>query len=122
MPGALALGARMARLGLDFGTSNTAAGVMAGGRPFAIPLEPGQDTLPSAIFIDAHSKEFLIGSAAAQAMRMGQEGRFMRALKSVLGTPLAHEPRQFLGQKMTLIDIIATFLAEIKARVYWHAV
>lgn len=116
MPDALALGAHMARLGLDFGTSNTAAGVMAGGRPFAIPLEPGLDTLPSAIFIDPNSKAFLIGSAAAQAMRMGQEGRFMRALKSVLGTPLAHEPRQFLGQKMTLIDIIATFLAEIKAR------
>ena len=38
----------MSRLGIDFGTSNSAAGVMAGNRPFLIPLEEDRQTLPTA--------------------------------------------------------------------------
>ena len=106
----------MARLGLDFGTSNTAAAVMAGDRPFAIPLEPGRETLPSAVFLDFAARRWLYGSAAAQAMTAGEDGRFMRALKSVLGTPLAREPRQFLNERLTLVQVIGRFLAEIRTR------
>jgi len=106
----------MARLGLDFGTSNTGAGVMAGVRPFVIPLENGASTVPTAIFLDFAAKRMVYGSAAADAMRAGDEGRFMRALKSVLGTPLAREERNFLGQRTTLIAVIAGFLAEMRDR------
>ncbi|SMX26298.1 Chaperone protein DnaK [Pelagimonas phthalicica] len=106
----------MATLGLDFGTSNTGAAVMAAGQPFAIPLEPGAQTLPTAVFIDFGDRKFVYGSAAARAMMDGAEGRFMRALKSILGTPLAREQRQFLNERLSLIDIIARFLAEIRAR------
>ena len=110
----------MARIGLDFGTSNTAAGVMAGGRPYAIPLEPGAQTLPTAVFIDFADRRYVYGSAAARAMRDGQEGRFMRALKSILGTPLAREPRRLLNERVTLIEVIARFLTEIRARAEAH--
>lgn len=106
----------MATLGIDFGTSNTGAGVVRGGRPVALPLEPGAQTLPSAVFIDFADRRFVYGTQAAQAMMDGQEGRFLRALKSVLGTPLAREPRQFLNERLTLVDIIARFLAEIRTR------
>jgi hypothetical chaperone protein len=39
-------------LGIDFGTSNTAAAVNVGGRAQIIALEPGKDTLPTAVFRD----------------------------------------------------------------------
>ncbi len=106
----------MPTLALDFGTSNTAAAVMAGSRPFLLPLEPDSETLPTATFIDFARKEFVYGSDALRALREGQEGRFLRALKSVLGTPLAQESRMFLHEKLTLIEIIARFLMEIRSR------
>lgn len=110
----------MARLGLDFGTSNTAAGVMAGNAPYVIPLEPGEQTLPTAVFIDFAARKYIYGSAAARAMRDGAEGRFMRALKSILGTPLAREPRRILNERVTLIEIIARFLTAIRERAEAH--
>ena len=110
----------MARLGLDFGTSNTGAGVMAAGRPYAIPLEPGAQTLPTAVFVDFAERRYLYGQAAARAMMAGAEGRFMRALKSILGTRLAREPRRFLNERLTLIEVIARFLDEIRQRSEAH--
>lgn len=106
----------MTTLGLDFGTSNTAAGVFDGNRPVSIPLEPGKDTIPTAVFVDFADRQYIYGSAAATAMQEGLEGRFMRALKSILGTPIAQEPRMFLNERLTLIEIIARFLAEVKSR------
>jgi hypothetical chaperone protein len=110
----------MARLGVDFGTSNTGVGVLAGGRPYAIPLEPAEQTLPTAIFVDFADRQYLYGSAAARAMMQGAEGRFMRSLKSILGTTLAREPRMLLNERITLIEIIARFLKEIKHRAESH--
>lgn len=107
----------MAVLGIDFGTSNTGAAIMDGaGRPEIIALEPGRETLPTAIFLDFAARRTLYGSAAVEAMIDGREGRFMRALKSVLGTPLARERRQFLNERLTLIEIIGRFLGEICSR------
>lgn len=106
----------MARLGLDFGTSNTGVAILADGQPRTIELEPGAETLPTAVFVDFSARRYVYGSAAAQAMREGYEGRFMRALKSILGTSLAREPRMLLNERMTLIEVIARFLGEIKQR------
>ena len=80
----------MAALGIDFGTSNTAAGVMAAGRPHLITVEPGRTTLPTSVFFDYDRKVTTYGSVANTALIDGREGRFMRALKSVLGTTLMH--------------------------------
>lgn len=107
---------RQITLGIDFGTSNTAAAVLEGGRPRIIPLEAGKDTLPTAVFLDYAERRTLVGGAAVQAMIDGRYGRFMRSLKSILGTPLARERRQFLNEKLTLLEIIARFLAEVRAR------
>ncbi len=103
-------------LGVDFGTSNSAAGVLNAGKPRLIEMAPGQTTLPTTFFFDFDSRATLIGTPANQALLDGLEGRFMRALKRVLGTSLMHEPRQILNERVTFVDIIARFLAEIKAR------
>ena len=110
----------MAALGIDFGTSNTAAAVLVAGRSHVIPLEPGQETLPTAVFFDAVRKDMVIGAEAVNALTGGREGRFMRAMKSVLGTPLIREKKQFAQMRMTLMEVIARFLAEVKTRAEAH--
>ena len=103
-------------LGIDFGTSNTAAGVMAGDKPYLIEVEPGQTTLPTSVFFDTQRKVTTYGSAANAALIEGREGRFMRALKSVLGTPLMREKRQVAYETLTLIEVVARFLRTIRER------
>ena len=107
---------RAPALGVDFGTSNTAAGYMCDGRPRLIQFAPGRTTIPTTFFFDYDARRMLIGDAANHALVEGVEGRFMRALKRVLGTGLIHERRQILNERVTFVDIIARFLAEVKAR------
>jgi hypothetical chaperone protein len=103
-------------LGIDFGTSNSAAGYLCGGKPRLIEMAPGQTTLPSTFFFVFETRHTLIGKPANQALLAGVEGRFMRALKRVLGTNLMHEKRQILNERVTFVEIIARYLHEIKIR------
>ena len=103
-------------LGVDFGTSNSAAGYMLGDTPKLVEFESGQATLPTAFFFDFASRKTLHGQAANTALIDGLEGRYMRALKRVLGKPIMHEKRQILNETVTFVDIIARFLAKIKER------
>ncbi len=105
-----------AMIGIDFGTSNTAAARLVGGKPRLIGLEAGKDTIPTAIYLDADSRRMVCGHGAIAAMIEGRDGRFMRALKSILGTPLAREKRRLMGESLTLLDIVARFLAEVRQR------
>lgn len=103
-------------LAIDFGTSNSAVAVLEEGRARRIPIEGTSGTLPTAVFFPARGGKMLIGEAAAEALIAGDEGRYMRALKSVLGTPLLHEPRLIGGKRRSVADIITDFLKEVKAR------
>ena len=106
----------MAVLGIDFGTSNTAAGVMVEGKPHLISVEEGRQTLPTSVFFDFDRKQTTYGSVANAALIDGREGRFMRALKSVLGTPLMREKRQIAYERLTLIEVVARFLRMLRDR------
>ena len=103
-------------LAIDFGTSNTAVAVLDRGAVRRLPIEAGSDTLPTAVFFPAGQGAMRIGKDAAGALIAGQEGRYMRALKSVLGTPLLHESRLIAGRRRTLADVITAFLAELRRR------
>lgn len=108
---------RQARiLGVDFGTSNSAAGYLCDGKPRLIQMAPGQTTLPTTFFFDYETRQTLIGEAANRALLDGAEGRFMRALKRVLGTTLMHEKRQILNERVTFVEIVARFLNQIKTK------
>ena len=104
----------MATLGVDFGTSNTAAAVVVDGRPWLIPLEDGRAVMPTAVFADYQQRDLRFGHAAVAALVNGREGRFLRALKRVLGTPLLHEPRQLLNRRTTLADLVTAFLTQVR--------
>lgn len=103
-------------LGIDFGTSNSAAGYMQGNTPKLVEFAAGQSTLPTAFFFDFASRKTLTGQAANTALIDGLEGRYMRALKRVLGKPVMHEKRRILNETVTFVDIVARFLAEMKQR------
>lgn len=103
-------------LAIDFGTSNSAAGLCVDGRAHLIELEKGQKTLPTAVFFDFEDKTTAYGSQANQALFDGAWGRYMRALKSLLGTSLMRESSLIFGKRLTYIQIVARFLQEIKSR------
>lgn len=106
----------MAKLALDFGTSNSAAAFWQDGHLRRLPIETGSDTLPTAVFFPADKGPMRLGVAATMALLQGEEGRYMRALKSVLGTGLFHESRMIGGKRRTLSEVVTAFLAEVKAR------
>jgi len=103
-------------LGIDFGTSNSGAAYLRDGKPQLVEMAPGQTTMPTTFFFDFDTRKTLIGEPANQALLNGDDGRFMRALKRVLGTTLMHQRRQILNQRVTFVDIIAGFLGQIKSR------
>ncbi len=103
-------------LAIDFGTSNSAAAILSADGVRRIPIECGADTLPTAVFFPFKRTEMKIGSAAAQALINAEDGRYMRALKSVLGTPLTHEERWIGGRKRTISTIITDFLVALRER------
>ncbi|HUS53697.1 MAG TPA: Hsp70 family protein [Thermohalobaculum sp.] len=103
-------------LAIDFGTSNSAAAILSGTGVHRIPIEGGADTLPTAVFFPSGGGEMLIGAAATQALIDGEDGRYMRALKSVLGLPLTHETRLISGRSRTIGGIITDFLTALRER------
>lgn len=102
-------------LAIDFGTSNSAAAVLMGGKAFRVPLEPGNDTLPTAVFFPTGGA-MRIGTEAGEALIAGTEGRYMRALKSVLGTSLFHESKLIGGKRQSLATVVTGFLREVRTR------
>ena len=103
-------------LAIDFGTSNSAAAVLDGGKVVRLPIEAGSDTLPTAVFFPAESSAMKIGQTATDALIAAEDGRYMRAMKSVLGTALFHEARPVGGKRRTLAQIVTAFLTEIRMR------
>ena len=103
-------------LAIDFGTSNSAAAVIEAGHIRRLCLEPTAETLPTAVFFPADRGALRIGADAGAALIAGDEGRYMRALKSVLGTPLFHEARLIGGRRRTLAEVVSAFLVEVKRR------
>ena len=79
---------------IDFGTSNSAIALPAGEGVRLVELEPGQPTMPTAVFyavegLAAHEEpQRHYGRAAVAAYVEGIEGRLMRSMKSILGSTL----------------------------------
>lgn len=107
----------MPACGLDFGTSNSALGVIKDGRPTLAPLEGGESLLPSAIFFDFERKGVPVFGAAAIAAYIGEhEGRLMRALKTILGSSLIDEATAIGSRRVKLVDVVEYFIRHMKQR------
>ena len=105
----------MIACGLDFGTSNSAIGVARDGTAALAPVEATDTLLPSAVFFDYEVKGRVLFGNAAVAAYVGQtEGRLMRALKSILGSPLIDEETSLGGRKVPLRDVVELFVRHLK--------
>ena len=104
-------------LGIDFGTSNSAmAWLGPEGRASLIALEGEALAMPTAVFYNAEDSSTHFGREALKHYLEGTEGRLMRSLKSLLGSPLLLETTQIGHQQISFQDIIATFLATLRER------
>jgi hypothetical chaperone protein len=107
--------------GVDFGTTNSTVGLCEPGRdPFLIPVEGGEVTIPSALFFSLADGSVHFGRAAVYEYMEGAEGRFMRALKSILGTSLMKETTLVGRDRMTFQRLIGRFLRHLRGRLEAH--
>ena len=112
--------ARAAACGIDFGTSNSTAGVAGtgvfDGTGTLLALEGGKLTLPSVIFFHAEDAHVSYGRAALADYLAGHDGRLMRSLKSLLGTAMMDDFTEVAGRAVMFKDLLATFIGELKRR------
>ena len=115
--------------GVDFGTSNSTVGWLAGeitsfgagpGAPLAadslLALEDGKATLPSVVFFNADDEQVRYGRAALAEYLEGYEGRLMRSLKSLLGTSLIDGQTEVAGRALPFKALLGQFIGEVKRR------
>jgi hypothetical chaperone protein len=107
----------MPACGLDFGTSNSAIGVMGGNAPVLAPVEGASTLIPSAIFFDFEQHgRVLFGRHAIDSYIGQHEGRLMRALKTILGSPLIDESTAVGRRRMRLTEVVELFVRHLKER------
>ena len=101
-------------LGIDFGTSNSAAAYRVPGQTAQLlPLEGAATGIPTALFFNTEERSTHFGRDAMQQYLAGEEGRLMRSLKSLLGSSLLLEKTAVHEQLMSYQDIIAIFLKRV---------
>ncbi len=108
---------------IDFGTSNSAVALpQPGGGVRLVALEPGQPTMPTAVFYRADTPahqaeaERLYGRAAIAAYVEGVDGRLMRSMKSILGSSLLDQATDIgAGRSVRYRDVVTGYLRHLKA-------
>jgi hypothetical chaperone protein len=104
-------------LGIDFGTSNSAVSwANHGDTAQLLQIEGEAINLPTAVFFNAEDQCTHFGRDAVAQYLSGTEGRLMRSLKSLLGSPLLLETTEVNGHAVSFLDIVAIFLAELRER------
>jgi hypothetical chaperone protein len=89
--------------------------VPVGGALKLAPVEGAYTTLPTSVFFntDENTREF--GRAALAAYIDGFDGRLMRSMKSILGSPLAENSTDLGdGSAIKYTDVIAIFVQHLK--------
>lgn len=102
--------------GIDFGTSNSALAIANIDKITLAELENGKTTIPSAVFFNLDENHTAFGRVAIDEYLEHYTGRFMRSLKSILGSDLMSESTQVGLKRMSFSDIIGCFIGEIKKR------
>src|SRR5262245_33540401 len=96
--------------GIDFGTSNSSVGVCNGGAPRLLPIQRGATSVPTALFFSFDDDLTTFGHEALERYFAREPGRYLRAIKSVLGTKLFEETTQVKSKRYSFGEITAAFL------------
>lgn len=107
----------MRAAGFDFGTSNSAIGVVRGNDAVLAPVEGAATMMPTAVFFDFadHDKPHY-GRDAVDAYVNGNDGRLMRGLKTILSTSLINERTALSKRSIPLTDVIAMFSRHMRLK------
>ncbi len=100
--------------GIDFGTSNSTVGLQRAEGAALIALEGENLNIPSAVFFDAEGGRAHFGRAAVQRYVEEHGGRFMRSMKSVLGSSLINDKTRIGARYVTFGEIIGLFIGHLK--------
>lgn len=103
--------------GIDFGTSNSSIGVSDAKGPRLLPIQRGATSVPTALFFSLDDSSTTYGHEALERYLTREPGRYLRAIKSVLGTKLFEERTQVKRRRYAFGDIIAAFLRFLRATV-----
>lgn len=107
----------MRAAGFDFGTSNSAIGIVKGNQAILAPIEGGATMMPSAVFFDfADRDKPHYGRDAVDHYVNGNDGRLMRGLKTILSTNLINERTALSKRAIPLTDVIAMFSRHLKLK------
>jgi hypothetical chaperone protein len=107
----------MRAAGFDFGTSNSAIGIVKGNVATLAAVEGDAVMIPSAVFFDfADADKPCYGRNAVDAYVNGNDGRLMRGLKTILSTSLIDERTALSKRSIKLTDVIAMFARHLKAK------
>ena len=102
---------------IDFGTSNSAVALPDGASIRLAPVEGSATTLPTAVFFNTDEDEQAYGRAALESYIDGFDGRLMRSMKSILGSPLAETSTDLGdGSAIRYVDVITLFLQHLKQK------
>lgn len=107
----------MRAAGFDFGTSNSAIGIVKGNSATLAPVEGQATMMPTAVFFDFtdHDKPHY-GRNAVDAYVNGNDGRLMRGLKTILSTSLINERTALSKRSIALTDVIAMFTRHMRLK------
>lgn len=101
--------------GIDFGTSNSSVAIAGRNQsPILVPVENQKYTIPSTIFYETDKPAPVFGEAAINAYISGEQGRFMRSLKRVLGTDLMSAGTIINNKSVKFENILAQFIKRLK--------
>jgi len=101
--------------GIDFGTSNSAVGVCNAAGPRLLPIQRGATSVPTALFFSFDDDSTSFGHEALERHFAREPGRYLRAIKSVLGTELFEQTTQVKTKQYAFGEIIAAFLRFLRA-------
>ena len=105
----------MIACGLDFGTSNSAIGIARGDAVALAPLEDDKDPDAERGVLRLRSRHRVLFGSDAIASYVGQtEGRLMRALKTILGSPLIDEKTSLGSRMVPLTEVVGIFVRHLK--------
>jgi hypothetical chaperone protein len=104
-----------AACGIDFGTSNSSVGVCDAGGPRLLPIQSGATSVPTALFFSFDDNSTSFGDEALERYFTHEPGRYLRAIKSVLGTRLFDEGTRVRQKRHSFGEIIAAFLRFLRS-------
>ncbi|MBX2798946.1 MAG: Hsp70 family protein [Myxococcales bacterium] len=103
------------RLGIDFGTTNSAVAVLDGsGTPRMLQLARGQPTQRTVIYADPEGNVHFGSEAFTAYLDNDLQGRFLRSLKAFLPHDV---PNTTLGRRsFSFVELVAAYLAFLMRR------